>query len=315
MAHNASLHAHSGHTTHPALHIRDARDAHILLEAVRLNILPLITRRLTDNERHQLCSGNVFVWEEADFKGGLERWTDGRRWSQSRMRGDYLFYEEKIETTQEERDIKAARRARRALDPSSVPPLGSRRQDRPSKPDGLTKQTYSTQVYLPGSSTPRKWHIVAYFSGSDYSRLPVIDNYDYLRSLRVADGIFVSNKGAYKRTDPFPCEPDEDDSGYALSRRSSISTRAPSSSSSSSLSGSIVPTSPYVRSPPPSSAPTPQSPYATSLPRLSTIVPMHSGPGGNPTSHPPTPGVYPPHHYAPLSAEDRRILNSFPLNL
>lgn len=30
--------------------------------------------------------------------------------SQSRMRGDYLFYEEKVETTQEERDIKAARR-------------------------------------------------------------------------------------------------------------------------------------------------------------------------------------------------------------
>lgn len=30
--------------------------------------------------------------------------------SQSRMRGDYLFYEEKVETTQEERDAKAARR-------------------------------------------------------------------------------------------------------------------------------------------------------------------------------------------------------------
>ena len=60
--------------------IRDARDAHIILEAVRLNILPLITRRLSSTEREQLCSGNVFVWEEAEFKGGLERWTDGRRW-------------------------------------------------------------------------------------------------------------------------------------------------------------------------------------------------------------------------------------------
>lgn len=30
--------------------------------------------------------------------------------SQSRMRGDYLFYEEKLEATQEERDLKAARR-------------------------------------------------------------------------------------------------------------------------------------------------------------------------------------------------------------
>jgi hypothetical protein len=105
--------------------------------------------------------------------------------SQSRMRGDYLFYEEKLEATQEERDLKAARRyvdfflafairpfvlmthlsrARRALDPLSVPPLTNRRQDRPSKPNGLTKQTFSTQVYLPGAHAPRKWHIVAYFS-------------------------------------------------------------------------------------------------------------------------------------------------------
>lgn len=60
--------------------IRDARDAHVILEAVRLNILPLITRRLSSTEREQLGSGNVFVWEEAEFKGGLERWTDGRRW-------------------------------------------------------------------------------------------------------------------------------------------------------------------------------------------------------------------------------------------
>ena len=64
----------------PSTDIRDARDAHIILEAVRLNVLPLITRRLSSTEREQLSSGNVFVWEEAEFKGGLERWTDGRRW-------------------------------------------------------------------------------------------------------------------------------------------------------------------------------------------------------------------------------------------
>ena len=68
--------------------IRDARDAHIILEAVRLNILPLITRRLSSTEREQLGSGNVFVWEEAEFKGGLERWTDGRRWKVPLAHGD-----------------------------------------------------------------------------------------------------------------------------------------------------------------------------------------------------------------------------------
>jgi hypothetical protein len=60
--------------------IREAQDALILFEAVRLDILPLITRRLNGNERSQLRSGNIFVWEESESKGGLSRWTDGRRW-------------------------------------------------------------------------------------------------------------------------------------------------------------------------------------------------------------------------------------------
>jgi hypothetical protein len=60
--------------------IRDAQDAHTVLEAVRRNILPLIKRRLLASEREDLKSGHVYVWEEAQDEGGLLRWTDGRRW-------------------------------------------------------------------------------------------------------------------------------------------------------------------------------------------------------------------------------------------
>lgn len=60
--------------------IRDAHDAHVVLEAVRLNMLPLIKRRLLASEREDLRSGHVYVWEEAQDEGGLLRWTDGRRW-------------------------------------------------------------------------------------------------------------------------------------------------------------------------------------------------------------------------------------------
>ncbi|THH14314.1 hypothetical protein EW146_g6001 [Bondarzewia mesenterica] len=318
MSHNApntrSI-VHVGPTTHPSLHIRDARDAHIVLEAVRLNIIPLIMRRLSADEREHLSSGNVFVWEEAEFKGGLERWTDGRRWSQSRMRGDFLFYEEKMETTQEERDTKAARRAHRALNPLSVPPATSRRQDRPAKPDGLTKQTYSTQVYFPGQNQPRKWHIVAYFSGGDYTHLPVVQNYDYLRNLRVPDGIFVSNKGPYRRVEQSPCDLDEDGSSLysASSSRPALPTRMRSSSFSAPPALShplphhpISPPSPHIN-----------SPHAT-LPRLSTVVSMQNGPGprsSQPHGSPAQPGSRSAHGhgqaYAPLSAEDRRVLNAF----
>lgn len=57
--------------------------------------------------------------------------------------------------------------ARRTLDPFNYQPVPTR-QDRPSKPDGLTKQTYSTHVYT-NANEPRKWHIVAYFCVSSQS--------------------------------------------------------------------------------------------------------------------------------------------------
>ena len=74
----------------PLSDIRNANDAHRIFEAVRLGLLPLVTRRLTPTERDLLRSGQVFVWEEGSSSGGgaedgtpsagLERWTDGRRW-------------------------------------------------------------------------------------------------------------------------------------------------------------------------------------------------------------------------------------------
>ncbi|KAG6879276.1 hypothetical protein C0992_003951 [Termitomyces sp. T32_za158] len=70
----------NGVVTHPYLHVRDAHDAHVVFEAVRLNILPIIRRRLLTSERDELQSGHVYVWEEAQDDGGLLRWTDGRRW-------------------------------------------------------------------------------------------------------------------------------------------------------------------------------------------------------------------------------------------
>jgi Gti1/Pac2 family len=73
--------------THSRLHVRDARDAHIVFEAVRQGLLRPVTRRLNEVERSMyIISGAIFVWEESDDDLGLKRWTDGRVWSQSRMR-------------------------------------------------------------------------------------------------------------------------------------------------------------------------------------------------------------------------------------
>lgn len=73
--------------THARLHVRDARDAQTVLEAVRRGALKPVVRRLNEMERAMFIqSGAIFVWEESDDELGLKRWTDGRVWSQSRMR-------------------------------------------------------------------------------------------------------------------------------------------------------------------------------------------------------------------------------------
>ena len=53
-------------------------------------------------------------------------------------------------------------RARRVAEPDTPLPPVTRRRDRPTKPNGLTKQTYSAVVQLPGMHKPRKWHLVSY---------------------------------------------------------------------------------------------------------------------------------------------------------
>lgn len=71
--------------------IRSTTDAHVVFRAVQLGILPMVKRRLDAEERLALCSGSVYVWEErgpnTEITGlGIERFTEGKRWSQSRVR-------------------------------------------------------------------------------------------------------------------------------------------------------------------------------------------------------------------------------------
>ncbi len=234
-------------------------------------------------------------------------------------------------------------RARRTLDPFAAPPAPVRRQDRPSKPDGLTKQTYSTHVHTRRGEQPRKWHVVAYFSvrrcrhgahevhiltdlqGDDYARLPVVENYEYLRNIRVPEGIFTSAKGNIARFGRVLEDSDGQEVPHAgrdyhdwtpapWALASSASRGAPtvdrpmSSSSSSSSSATLRTSSQYsVGQHRPSSA-------TGTLPRLATVVPV--GP-----LTPPASPIYPTSprsgasNYKPLTAEDRRALNSFRLAL
>ncbi|SJX65921.1 uncharacterized protein SRS1_16474 [Sporisorium reilianum f. sp. reilianum] len=68
------------------------RDALLIFEAVRRGILPKITRRLRDDERKQIASGTIFVFDEVE--SSIKRWTDGMIWSPSRILNNFLVYRE-----------------------------------------------------------------------------------------------------------------------------------------------------------------------------------------------------------------------------
>lgn len=74
-------------------HVNTIGDALRLIEAVRFGLLPLIQRRLNGNERACIRSGSVFIFDAS--KSGVQRWTDGFRWSASRLHGHFLTYHQK----------------------------------------------------------------------------------------------------------------------------------------------------------------------------------------------------------------------------
>lgn len=70
-------------------------DALYLIEAARKELIPMISRRLSCYEQRTcIKSGAVFIWCEKRSK--IKRWTDGRKWSASRVKGSFLSYKEMI---------------------------------------------------------------------------------------------------------------------------------------------------------------------------------------------------------------------------
>lgn len=107
------------------IRIRSTQDAHKIFFAIQQKLLQMVTRRLDADERQALKSGCIYAWEErgphSEITGlGIERFTEGRRWSPSRVRDvsdrttisatafcltacfqEFLFYYEKYSPTPE----------------------------------------------------------------------------------------------------------------------------------------------------------------------------------------------------------------------
>ncbi|KAL5514290.1 hypothetical protein ACEPAG_2378 [Sanghuangporus baumii] len=197
--------------------IRSTRDANQIFYAVLLNLLPMTVRRLDAEERRAITSGNVYVWEErgatSEATGlGIERWTDGMRWSPSRVRDEFLFYHQK-ELDPEEADNLPPTRWARIVRPKTTSADGSSSDTSPDKiphqhalndPEKLIKQTYSVLVAFPEESQRgvlRKWHLTAYFTQSTVDKLQTVDEVLPKPQVMVPEGLFRSARAGKIRRD------------------------------------------------------------------------------------------------------------------
>ncbi|KAI0268826.1 hypothetical protein BC834DRAFT_789302, partial [Gloeopeniophorella convolvens] len=176
--------------------IRSTADVHKIFYAVYLGLLPMITRRLDAKEREALSSGYCYAWEDRGPHAitgiGIERFTEGRHWSASRVRDEFLFYYEKWEPPKKSwvsQSSFAYFHAR--FNPANLT-HGSDEQP-PRDWDPFVKQTYS--VYLnENDENKRKWHLTAYFTQATVDTLGTVDDIPALKELVVPDGLFKSSR-------------------------------------------------------------------------------------------------------------------------
>ncbi|KAF5380364.1 hypothetical protein D9615_004733 [Tricholomella constricta] len=192
------------------LRIRSTQDAHRIFYAVQTGLLQMVTRRLDAEERLALSPGCIYVWEErgphSEITGlGIERFTEGRRWTPSRVRDEFLFYYERYSS-----------------------PSSNRRWEptpRPHDWDQLVKQTYS--VWVDTEKGRRKWHLTAYFTDRTVNDLRTVDDIPRVRDLASPPGLYQSTRVAKSRNRSEE-QPNLSNTGSAKVQQSSVSrTYAP----------------------------------------------------------------------------------------
>jgi len=184
------------------IRVRTPSDAHAIFHAVSLKMLPIVSRRLDTEERRLIASGCVFVWEErgpnaeSSCQLGIERWTDSIRWGPSRVKDEFLYYQEKgPESTEMEMTSDS--------DTAVYSPTDS---NRAVFRDNLIKQTYS--VFVETNRGRRKWHLIAYFTQESLNYLRTIDDISVLSNLYVPPGKYTSARSAKGRPrDGNACDP------------------------------------------------------------------------------------------------------------
>lgn len=135
-------------------------DALILFEAARLGVLKRVSRRLFESERNEhVKHGVVFVWDEEE--SGIQRWTDGRQWTPSRVHGACL-----------------------SIGRSSP---GAKAPELVLKRNGLIKKAISITT-----ATTKRQHLVSYYSNESeaFASLRTPSSVPELANIVILDGMY-----------------------------------------------------------------------------------------------------------------------------
>lgn len=127
----ASSNSPSNNQTYHGL-VMNLQDALLILEGIRLGVLPKVQRRLNDFERKCIVAGSIYAWNENEL--GMKRWTDGKSWLASKVKGPFLIYQEHDGT----RNVKA---------------------------NGLVKQSFSLTT-----KQNEKFHLIAYYDPAERAK-------------------------------------------------------------------------------------------------------------------------------------------------
>lgn len=143
------------------------QDALLVLEGTRQNLLYKVRRRLNDIERKNITLGSVFAWSQTE--GGMKRWTDGKTWLASKIKGPFLIYHEQDE-------------------------------NRNPLPNGLVKQTFSLTT-----KQNEKLNLVCYYNSKERAdgiiqgKIPSED--PLLVNLQFDPNVYLSSVLQFKPTD------------------------------------------------------------------------------------------------------------------
>jgi hypothetical protein len=161
-------------------HVQTSADAIKLFEACRLGLLPRVQRRLSEIECQFIKSGSVFVWDEREAM--IQRWTDGKSWSPSRVAGGFRI----------SREIKSKERGSRQLARQRENTLGCEiygdQETESDRPDRLIKQLCSITT-----SNGNHLHLISYHSRSrpNCHKLPRPTTDPKLRHIIPVSGMYI----------------------------------------------------------------------------------------------------------------------------